>query len=54
MNQQYLIDTFGHIKHNKTQTLKDVMKIEYIVLTFIYLSIAVFGYLTFADRQDIK
>lgn len=30
------------------------MKIQYFLLTFIYLSVAIFGYLTFYDNPMIK
>lgn len=54
MNQQYLIDTFGQLKCKKTTTLNHVLKIQYGLLSFIYLSIAIFGYLSFYDRKDIN
>lgn len=50
MNQQYLIDTFvGDLNCKKMSTVNHIIKIQYALLTFIYLSISLFGYLTYAD-----
>lgn len=53
MNQQNLIDIFGELKRKRLTTFNHILKIQYSVLTFIYLSIALFGYLSFYNYDDI-
>ena len=36
------------------RTFNHILKIQYILLTFIYFSVALFGYLSFANKNDIK
>ena len=54
MNQQNLIDIFGELKRKRLRTFNHILKIQYSVLAFIYLSIALFGYLSFYNYDDIK
>lgn len=54
MNQQNLIDIFEELKKKNLKTFKHILKIQNSLLTLVYLSIAVFGYLRFYDHKDVK
>lgn len=54
MNQQNVLDVFTELKKKKISTLSHILKMHSGVLTYVYFSIALFGYLTFYNYTDIR
>lgn len=55
MTQQDILDVYGKVKGQaKIQGVQRVLKIQNIILAFVYITIALFGYLTFYNHKDIK
>jgi amino acid permease len=54
MNQQTILDVYSTLKCKRTETVSKVIKTQNIIITFAYITIALFGYLTFYNHKDIK
>lgn len=54
MNQQNILDVFSELKRKKIGTLSHILKIQTGILTYVYFSVALFGYLSFYNYEDIK
>lgn len=54
MNQQNVLDVFSELKRKKIKTFSHIIKIQSGILTFVYLSVALFCYLSFYNYADIK
>lgn len=54
MNQQNILDVFSELKRKKIGTLSHILKMQTGILTYVYFSIALFGYLSFYNYADIR
>lgn len=54
MNQQTILDVYSDLKCKRAETVSKVIRLQNIITTFVYITIAVFGYLTFYNHKDIK
>lgn len=54
MNQQNILDVFSELKKKKISTISNILKIQTGILTFVYLTVALFCYLAFYNYADIK
>lgn len=53
MNQQNILDVFSELKYKKIGTLSHILKMQTGILTYVYFSVALFGYLSFYNYADI-
>lgn len=54
MNQQTILDVYAELRCKRTETVTRVIKIQNIIISFVYITIALFGYLTFYNHKDVK
>jgi amino acid permease len=54
MSQQEILEVYGKIKGRKIEGVKKILNLHILILTSVYISIALFGYLTFYNHKDIK
>lgn len=54
MSQQGILEVFGRMKGRRVEGVQKVLKIQNAILTFVYIAIALFGYLTFYNHKDVK
>lgn len=53
MNQQNILDVFSELKRKRVSTISDIVKMQSGILTFVYLTVALFIYLSFYNYPDI-
>jgi amino acid permease len=54
MTQQDILDVYTKIRGRKVDGVQKVLRIQNVILTFVYVAIALFGYLTFYNHKDVK
>ena len=54
MNQQTILDVYSDLRCKRVETVNRVIRLQNIITTFVYITIAMFGYLTFYNHKDIR